>query len=54
VTYEAPLRCTQCGMSIKKKPRAKIPKYCTECREKQQEAWKEQLKLDRQRKVRGR
>lgn len=51
--YQAPIRCEQCGIPIQKKPKAKMPKYCTPCRESQQNTWKAQLKLDRQRRVRG-
>ena len=53
MSYEAPLRCKHCGLAIKKKPKAKTPKYCTGCRRDQQEAWKANLKKDRQRRVRG-
>jgi predicted Zn-ribbon and HTH transcriptional regulator len=54
MSYEAPLRCDSCGIAIRKKPKAKTPKYCPPCREKKQEDWKAQLKIDRQRRVRGR
>lgn len=53
MSYQAPLRCEQCGFAIQKKPKAKTPKYCQGCREKKQEAWKAKLKVDRQRRVRG-
>jgi len=54
MNYQAALRCELCGVPIVKKSRAKTPKYCASCREKKQEAWKMQLKVDRQRRVRGR
>jgi len=53
MSYEAPLRCQRCGIPIKKKPRAKIPKNCVECRKIQQDAWKDKLKKDRQRRGRS-
>lgn len=42
--YEAPLRCESCGTVIEKKPKAKTPKYCVECRERQQNEWREKNK----------
>jgi DNA-directed RNA polymerase subunit RPC12/RpoP len=54
MSYDAPLRCQECGVPIVKKPKAKTPKYCSPCRMKQQDAYRDQLKINRQRKVRGR
>ena len=54
MSYEPPLRCDRCGAIIQKKAKAKTPKYCPPCRQQQQEAWKENLKNDRTRRVRGR
>ena len=54
MSYEAPLRCQHCQTPIVKKPQAKTPKNCPACREAQQDEYREQLKLNRQRKVRGR
>jgi hypothetical protein len=54
MSYEAPIRCQQCGTIIQKKPRAKMPKNCAPCREKDQDSYRAQLKADRKRKVRGR
>lgn len=48
------VRCEDCGSWVEKKPQAKTPKYCSSCRESRQDAWKENLKKDRQRRVRGR
>jgi hypothetical protein len=53
MSYEAPLRCQRCGLGIRKKPKAKTPKYCASCRLAQQDAWKDDLKNDRQRRARG-
>ena len=54
MSYEPPLRCQECGTHIEKKPKAKTPKYCPPCRHRVQEAYKESIKNDRTRRVRGR
>ena len=52
MSYSAPLRCQGCGREIVKKPKAKTPKNCPQCREKQQDSYRQKLKAHRQRKVR--
>jgi hypothetical protein len=38
---QAPLRCGNCGQIVRKKPKAKTPKYCPPCRQSQQDKFRE-------------